>query len=386
MKHFVVKTRQLRKCFELLNRNANAWDESNAVQLAMKNNRLVLFAIQDDVETLHHLDLVSSSRDLPTICIGINQIWRFVRMVRNETVQFEVDQKQDNTHLIVNNNARLKLAHIKSDSTPMLRNKAKVSKLFSASEYRKFCNQLLPFASTELTRFYLNGVLWDLSGSPEASFVATDGHRLVKINDKTPEKLEANVSPIIPRELLHQARLACGNNDVTLEFDGKLITLTTGDYSFSAMPIDGQYPDYKKAIPTSKERPFSLHINRTELLRASELCLGLHSATVSIFSYPNGEVGFEVLEFDDVGYTNDHKKCQLFLDLTAKWPDAATLDCIKLNPRYLHEFASTLEGQTIELRFCEQAAPSACLPSSGGSLLVLDTNTNISRVLMPKRG
>ncbi|MGJ8529662.1 hypothetical protein [Maritalea sp.] len=386
MTYFEVSTRQLRKCLELLNRNANTWDESNAVQLAMKNNQLVLFTIQNDVQTFHHLDLVSSSREFPTICIGINQIWRFVRMVRDETVRFKLDQKHDDIHIAVKDYARLKAVHIKSDSTPMLRNKAIVTKLFSASEYRKFCQQLLPFTSTELFRYYLHGVLWDLSGSPEASFVATDGHRLVKIDHKTQEKLEANVSPIIPRELLHQARLACGNNDVTLEFDGKLITLTTGDCSYSAMPIDGTYPTYKKILPTNEERPFSLHINRAELLRASELCLGLHSATVSIFSYPNGKVGCEVLEFDDIGHAYGQKKCQLFLELTAKWPESATLDCIKLNPRYLHEFASTLEGQTVELRFCEQSAPRDRLPSSGGSLLVLDTNTNISRVLMPKRG
>jgi DNA polymerase-3 subunit beta len=88
-------------------------------------------------------------------------------------------------------------------------------------------------ASTEKTRYYLNGVYFD----PRGFIVATDGHRLFCA------KIEAwdGDSFLIPNDMLKRAMT--GNKALIVE-----VTATSID-GVAYVPIDGTFPDWTRVIP-----------------------------------------------------------------------------------------------------------------------------------------
>lgn len=89
----------------------------------------------------------------------------------------------------------------------------------------------------ELIRIYICGVMVDGRNT-----VATDGHRGVHcINEKGEEGSQI----IIPREtVLNFLKATKGQTDYKIEDN----CLVSGNISMSFEPIDGKYPDYKRAF------------------------------------------------------------------------------------------------------------------------------------------
>lgn len=119
-------------------------------------------------------------------------------------------------------------------------------------------------------RYYLNGMLFELSAENQLKAVATDGHRLAlsyaeisNISEKN-----SNAQAIIPRKgVLELARLF-GDLDglVTLTIGNNYIQATAEGLSFSSKLVDGKFPDYERVIPKGGNKHISM--NREELRQA----------------------------------------------------------------------------------------------------------------------
>lgn len=111
--------------------------------------------------------------------------------------------------------------------------------------------------STEETRYYLGGVyvhVVEVDGEPRLRLVATDGHRLARIDTAHAEGLDpAMPGVIIPRtvvgEFIKLAKEADAGN-VVLELSRTLVRLTVGAGALTSKLIDGTFPDYQRVIPT----------------------------------------------------------------------------------------------------------------------------------------
>ena len=89
----------------------------------------------------------------------------------------------------------------------------------------------------EIIRIYICGVMVDGKNT-----VATDGHRGVHCID---EKGEEGEQIIIPRDnVLNFLKATKGKTDYKIEGN----YLISGNVSMSFEPIDGKYPDYKRAF------------------------------------------------------------------------------------------------------------------------------------------
>lgn len=111
------------------------------------------------------------------------------------------------------------------------------------------------FASTEDTRYYLNGVFVEVTPD-QALYVATDGHRLVVIREKTETDWTGEI--IVPTETCRAFKF--GKRDET---NGRVLaTLSPADdgkfilkqiYAQGAYfsPIDGTFPDWRRVVPLS---------------------------------------------------------------------------------------------------------------------------------------
>jgi DNA polymerase III sliding clamp (beta) subunit (PCNA family) len=105
------------------------------------------------------------------------------------------------------------------------------------------------FSSKEEVRYYLNGVYVDIDESV-CTMVATDGHRLIKI-DHHDESYEGDkFKGIIPRQIIDKIKITRGMDDALIHVaeSGKITIEYDGD-SFSGELVDGTYPDYTRVIP-----------------------------------------------------------------------------------------------------------------------------------------
>lgn len=96
-------------------------------------------------------------------------------------------------------------------------------------------------ASTEQTRYYLNGVHLSTSGH----MVTTDGHRMFVA--KLAETVLADV--IIPTATVQAALKLAGARVHEIELNGN----TLGGVVFQ--PVDGTFPEWRRVIPTGEEMP-----------------------------------------------------------------------------------------------------------------------------------
>ena len=126
-------------------------------------------------------------------------------------------------------------------------------------------------ASTLDSRLNLNALFLE-SGHWGTSMTATDGHRLSQVTLDTPIVADKNksLSVLVPRDralLMHKAIKDVGG--ISVGFDDKNIIVRSGDLSVTvtARLLDGEFPDYKEAIPDS-ESGVTVVVDRAAFLSA----------------------------------------------------------------------------------------------------------------------
>ena len=125
--------------------------------------------------------------------------------------------------------------------------------------------------STEETRYYLNGVYFHVAtgeGGQVLRAVATDGHRLARIDATLPDGAADMPGVIVPRKTVGElrklleddaAQIAVSVSETKVRFATPAITLTS-------KVIDGTFPDYTRVIPTGNTK--RLEVDAAEFARA----------------------------------------------------------------------------------------------------------------------
>ena len=128
---------------------------------------------------------------------------------------------------------------------------AKPKKKIGSVELTKKHVQLLEWVSlaqsTEITRYYLNGMFFEKN-----TIVATDGHRLHGI-ELEKSFMKAKKSAILPRTAWKYLLMLCKEIkcfDVAIDFyENGVFRATVGDCVMDGKLIDGTFPNWQKVIP-----------------------------------------------------------------------------------------------------------------------------------------
>lgn len=125
--------------------------------------------------------------------------------------------------------------------------------------------------STEETRYYLNGVYMHVAegeGGQVLRCVATDGHRLARIDAPLPEGAEGLPGVIVPRKTVGELRKLLDDDeaDIAVSVSETKVRFATPDITLTSKVIDGTFPDYSRVIPTGNTR--RLEVDATEFARA----------------------------------------------------------------------------------------------------------------------
>ena len=125
--------------------------------------------------------------------------------------------------------------------------------------------------STEETRYYLNGVYMhvaDAEGGKVLRCVATDGHRLARIDADLPEGAAGMPGVIVPRKTVGELRKLLEDDDATIavSVSETKVRFATPDITLTSKVIDGTFPDYTRVIPTGNTR--KLEVDASEFAQA----------------------------------------------------------------------------------------------------------------------
>ena len=226
--------------------------------------------------------------------------------------------------------------------------------------------------STEETRYYLNGIYLhaaDSDGARVLRAVATDGHRLARVEEPLPEGAEGIPGVIVPRKTVAELRklLDEESGDIEVGLSDTRIQFTVGTIMLTSKLIDGTFPEYERVIPRDNDKilrvgkkDFSDAVARvaaisSERSRPVKLSLARDLLVLSAAS-PEQGTATEELDGDRVTYT------------------AGPLE-IGFQARYLNDITDQITDQ-VEFRLSDGSAPTVVRDSADSAALY---------VLMPMR-
>lgn len=224
--------------------------------------------------------------------------------------------------------------------------------------------------STEETRYYLNGVYMHVAESEDGRVlrcVATDGHRLARIDAPLPAGAEAMPGVIVPRKTVGELRklLEDDETQIAISVSETKIRFATPDISLTSKVIDGTFPDYTRVIPQSNTKrlevdaaDFAKAVDRvatvsSERSRAVKLLLEEDKLTLSVNSPDSGAATEELV----VAYGDERLE-------------------IGFNAKYLLEISSQIDRENAVFMFNSAGDPA--LVREGG-------DTSAVYVVMPMR-
>jgi DNA polymerase-3 subunit beta len=224
--------------------------------------------------------------------------------------------------------------------------------------------------STEETRYYLNGIYFHTTGSGKSQMlraVATDGHRLARLEMGLPAGASGMPGVIVPRKAIYELQklLEEGESDVHISLSETKIRFTCGDAVLVSKLIDGNFPDYERVIPSGNDKVmevdcklFMQAVDRVSVIsseksRAIKLHMEEGKLSLSATSPEHGTASEDV----DVTF-------------------ASPVIEIGFNSRYLLDMMTQIEGESAQFLFNDGASPA----------LVRDTaNPGALYVIMPMR-
>lgn len=215
-------------------------------------------------------------------------------------------------------------------------------------------------------RYFLNGLLFELSGSV-LRVVATDGHRMAVSETSLEKPQPSGKQVIVPRKGVHEiARLLeDSDEDTEVLISNNHLRIRTSDFVLTTKLIDGKYPDYAKVVPPAQSR--TLRVDRETLREA----LG-RAAILSNEKYRGVRLTLVSKGLKISSHNPEQEEAQE--DVTVDY-DGDTLE-IGFNVSYMIEAVSSLQGQHVTIGLTD--ANSSC------TITAPDTNTPLY-VIMPMR-
>jgi len=242
----------------------------------------------------------------------------------------------------------------------------------SAQQLRGLIDRTRFAVSTEETRYYLNGIFLHATESDGAKVlraVATDGHRLARVEEPLPPGASSMPGVIVPRKTVNEVRKLLDEytGDVEIALSDTRIQLKIGTVTLTSKLIDGTFPEYERVIPRDNDKvlrvgkkDFADAVARVAAIsseRSRPVKLSL-ARDLLVLSAASAEQGSATEELDEgrVKY------------------DAGPLE-IGFQARYLNDITDQIAEQ-VEFRFSDGAAPTVVQDAGDTSALY---------VLMPMR-
>lgn len=166
--------------------------------------------------------------------------------------------------------------------------------------------EILPFSSSDDTRYILNAVLMD-----DQKMVATDGRRLV-YRTIDGETADTN-SPIVPNKMIKDIlEFANKKKDVSFRFVrkdmGGWFIVRCEDVEFVGELVEGYYPNYKQVVPKNETMCGKWKFNGKAILEAYKNVSKIYGKRYEKYIlWNNGECEIQIISY---GHTEHSEKIE----------------------------------------------------------------------------
>lgn len=343
------------------------------VMLKAENGELALTATDMDLEIVESVPADIAQPGSTTA--PAHTLYDIVRKLPDGS-QVELDSSGDNGLLTLRSGrSNFKLGCLPVEDFPQMSGGDMAHRFsLAASDLRNLVDRTRFAISTEETRYYLNGIYLHATKSrageaemPVLRAVATDGHRLARVEIPLPDGAAGIPGVIVPRKTVLEIRKLIDEAADRIEVS---LSETKVRFGFDAVTvtsklIDGTFPDYERVIPTGNDkvlevdsRVFASAVDRvatisTEKSRAVKLSIDRGNLTLSATSPEAGSATEEL----EVSY------------------DSSPLE-IGFNSRYLLDITQQIEGEGARFTMADAASPTIVRDVADSSALY---------VLMPMR-
>src|SRR5271155_3135829 len=199
-------------------------------------------------------------------------LYDIVRKLR-EGAQVEIEASGErNAMLLRSGRSTFTLQCLPPEDYPVLASGALPHNFaLSATELAALVDRTRFAISTEETRYYLNGIYLHATKNDEVPViraVATDGHRLARVEMVMPEGAAGMPGIIIPRKTVLELRKLVeeGEDEVQIALSETKIRFIVGEAALTSKLIDGTFPDYDRVIPSNNDK--ILEVNRKDFAEA----------------------------------------------------------------------------------------------------------------------
>lgn len=127
-----------------------------------------------------------------------------------------------------------------------------------ADQFKEMINQTIFAISDDETRYFMNGVYFEKKGD-NFNMVSTDGRRLAFISKNICQGIDDFPSVIVPPKILNTVlKRASSEGNISIGIAEKMIYIKFGNYHFSSVLLEGQFPNYVRVIPENQTNSFEL--------------------------------------------------------------------------------------------------------------------------------
>jgi len=218
-----------------------------------------------------------------------------------------------------------------------------------AAEFQNMVEKTAFSASTQETRYILNGLLWN-NNADKFEVVATDGGRLALATHKALSG-SAPFQIIIPTKILNEvcrfiSLVKPGKDDkISVYVSEKQVSFILKETTFISRLIEGNFPNYNQVIPTKKNITFEVFSKELQAsTRRSALCSGEFGSVVK-YKLENNTLtvtsNAQNMEFTD----------EIAVEYTGEAFEAA------FNPQYILDVLKNIGTDKVSFSFVNASQP-----------------------------
>jgi DNA polymerase-3 subunit beta len=289
-----------------------------------------------------------------TVTLAARKLYEIVRELEDSPIQISLE---DGSRVqLVCGPASFSLLSISAEEYPTLPSAEGVEFVsLESALLAEMIDRALYAASTDETRYNLNGIFIEQGDEGRLRFVATDGHRLAKIEKALAAKVPfLDNGIIVPRKGMGEIRKLCEETDgsVQMGLEEGFLMVRRPDLLLSSRLIDGEFPNYKQVIP--KDQRVRLVVDRERLLHAvRRMALVAHERSRGFkLSLRDGELELSTSN-PDLGEARE----ALPVDYQGEKLE------MSLNARYVLDALGAMAAKEVVLELLEELAPAQIRPA-----------------------
>lgn len=320
-----------------------------------------------DLQTSMITSLSVESKESGNIAIPAKILMDTLKNLPEQPVTFTIDENTYGVELS-SEFGRYKLSGENATDFPKVPVVSEGDTIDISSEVlQKAVSSTIFAASTDDLRPSMTGV-YVVINDGSTTFVATDGHRLVRYR-RLDITADAENTLIIPKKalVLLKSSLPSDNTNVKIEFTPSNAFFSFGNVQMVCRLIDERYPDYENVIPV--ENPNILTLEKNDFLSSlKRISIYANKTTHQVrIKITGSELQISAEDLDFSNEANERLSCEF---------NGEDME-IGFNAKFLMEMLNNIDSKTINLELSEPNKAGLIIPQGE------DANENILMLVMP---